>query len=135
MAEAPPVHRTQPDPSARSQALQLLVPPLVFIAQFGLVYGWVGLACAFGWGDRGWGPVGLVQAGVLLLTAGALLALWLARPRQVPPAPEQELLAYDPQERGHFMVTVTRMVGWLSLAGMVAVAAMALLARTCAIAA
>lgn len=132
MAEAPPPHRTHPDPSARAQAWRLLAPPLLFIGQFGAVYAWAGLACAFGWGGRGWGPIGLLPAGVLLLTTAAVVLLWLTLPGRVPPAPEQQLQAYDPAERGHFMVTVTRMVGWLSLAGMVAVAAMALVAPTCA---
>lgn len=132
MAEAPPVHQTRPDAAARAQAWRLLAPPLLFIAQFGAVYGWAGLVCAFGWDAGLQGPFGLLAVGVVVLTAVAAALLWWLRPARVPAAPQDGLAAYDPHERSHFMATVTRMVGWLSLAGMLAVAAMALLARACA---
>ena len=134
MAETPPASEAWRDPQARGQAWRVLAPALVFLAHFGAVYGWAGLACAFGWGTQRWGPLGMVPAGILLLTIGALAALWFARAGAVPAAPEQRLEAYDPQERAHFLVTVARMVGWLSAVGILAVAAMGLIARTCGIA-
>lgn len=132
MADAPPVHEAYRDPEARSQAWRLMVPPLVFLAQFGLVYGWAGLGCAFGWQAIRWGPLGMIPTGVLLLTAVAVAALFLARPHKLPAVIPQQLAAYDPAERGQFMVRVTRMLAWLSAAGMLAVAAMALLPHPCA---
>lgn len=124
---------TRPGPTPRREGCRLLAPPLLFIAQFGAVYGWAGLVCAFGWGGWTLGPFGLLAVGVALLTAAAAAALWWLRPPRVPSAPqEEELRAYDPDQRSHFLAVVTRMVGWLALAGMLAVAAMALLARACA---
>lgn len=131
--EIPPPREVQRDPEARRQAWRLLWPPLVFLAHFGGVYGWAGLVCARGWGDQGLGPMTVVTAGVLVLTVAALAGLWLARAGDVPPAPQERLRAYDPDERAHFMVGVTRMVAWLSATGILAVGGMGLLARTCGI--
>lgn len=133
MVEAPPVHQTRPDAAARREGWRLLAPPLLFIAQFGAVYGWAGLVCAFGWVGRTPGPFGLLAIGVGLLTAVAAAALWWLWPPRVPSASqEEELRAYDPDQRSRFLSVITRMVGWLALAGMLAVAAMVLLARACA---
>lgn len=132
MVEAPPVHRTRPDAVARVQAWRLLAPPVLFVAQFGAVYAWAGIVCAFGWGGRALGPIGLLAAGVALLTGLAAALLWWLRPPPLPPARTEALQAYDPAERGHFLASLARMSAWLALAGMLAVAAMALLARGCA---
>lgn len=130
MVEVPPPHEAHQDRLARGQGWRLCVPPAVFLAHFGLVYGWAGIVCAFGWPGR-LGPFGWLEAGVLLLTLAAALVLWFARAPVAPPAPEQMLRAYDPAERAFFLASVTRMVGWLALVGILMVAAMVPVAGAC----
>lgn len=135
MAEMTPLQGSPSDSEARWQGLRLLGPPLVFVAHFAAVYGWAGLVCAFGWGARTIGPSGWLAAGIGTITVAAVLMLaWLCR-SNVPPLAvhkQEELRAYEPTARAHFLTGVTRMVGWLALAGMLAVAAVVLLARSCA---
>lgn len=130
MDEDPPSGPTPDDRSASTDAWRLAAPPALFIVHFAAVYGWTGLACAFGWAGTQWGGLGLVPLGVIVLTALAMGVLWWAMP---PTVPESRDVAhpYDPGERRHFLATASRMTGWLALAGMALVALPSLLARTC----
>lgn len=127
----PPRRQEGPDPQARAQAWRLALPPAVFLLHFGAVYGWAGVGCAFGWGDTRLGPLDGVGLGVLALTLLALGLLGWGWPRRVPHAPEEAARPYDPRERAHFMATVTRMTAVLAGVGVLAVAAMAVVAGTC----
>lgn len=131
MADYPPQRQEGSDPGARAQAWRMMLPPAVFLVHFGAVYGWAGLGCAFGWGDARLGPLDGVGLGVLVLTLVALVLLAWGWPRQVPHAPEEVAQPYDPRERAHFMASVTRMTAVLAGAGVVAVAAMAVVAGIC----
>lgn len=118
---------------AAAQVTRLLAPPLLFLFQFGGVYGWTGLACALGWDAFSWGPLQTVPLGVALITLVALGAMWWTWPARLPPDHSPRLQTYAPRERGHFMTSLARMVAQLCVAGMLAVAAMALVSRACAV--
>lgn len=124
----PPAADQPLDRTAPADAVRFAVPPTVFLIHFGALYGLQGLACAFQWGD---GSSGFVGAMLIALTAVAVAAVWLARPRAAPPPGQDVLDPYDPAERRHFMASATRGLCWMAIAAMVLVTLPVLLSPQC----
>lgn len=132
MDDYPPARPMPADVEARRGAWRLAAPPFAFLAQFGSVYGWTGLACSFGWTQAVWGGLGLIQLVALLITAAFIAVLWRIRPAAEPEPADDIEDPYDPSARRHFIAATVRVTTWLATAGMTAVALSSLFARTCA---
>lgn len=131
MDEYTPARRMPADAEARHGVWRLAIPPATYIAQFASVYAWSGLACSFGWHDRIWGKLDLIQLVVILITAVFIAALWWIRPAAETEPDDDIENPYDPSARRHFVATTTRMLTWLAIVGMTAVALSSLFAHTC----
>lgn len=130
--DEPPLREHREDRhQAEVAGWRLAVGPAVFLIHFSAVYGFNGLACAFGWHRQTVAGLPLVPSSVVmftLLTVGLLWAVLPTAPRRAAPDVQDP---YDPSARRHFIRHAGRLTVGLAAAGTVAVAAMALLARTC----